>query len=187
MRLIEFEGIEFVEDLANYTDVELDGMVDRISKRTPANAHLQMGLARMKALKALKAITHWVRKKFQEGVTCTLHELMSQWIAELIIETNAELGHKESDFKLYYSESSRATNYKNWIKKVENYLDSRTGKSGVPLSYVIHPVNVTPVEATDKYTRAKWATSFEAKQYCNDNREVYHLFKDLVTKTQNTG
>ena len=33
-RLIEFEGIESVEDLANYTDSELENMADRNSKRT---------------------------------------------------------------------------------------------------------------------------------------------------------
>ena len=34
MRLIEFEGIENVEDLANYTDTELDTMADRNAKRS---------------------------------------------------------------------------------------------------------------------------------------------------------
>ena len=35
-RLIEFEGLESVEELANYTDAELDTIADRNSKRTPA-------------------------------------------------------------------------------------------------------------------------------------------------------
>jgi hypothetical protein len=35
MRLIEFEGIESVKDLANYMDSELKNMADRNSKRTP--------------------------------------------------------------------------------------------------------------------------------------------------------
>jgi hypothetical protein len=46
-----------------------------------------------------------------------------------------------------------ATDYKNWIKRVENYLDSRIGKAGVPLSYVIPPVKADPNDAPDKYTR----------------------------------
>jgi hypothetical protein len=33
-RLIELEGIENVEDLANYTDSEIDAMADRNSKCT---------------------------------------------------------------------------------------------------------------------------------------------------------
>jgi hypothetical protein len=68
--------------------------------------------------------------------------------------------------------------HSNWIKKVENYLDSQTGKSGVPLSYVICPAYAYPDEATDEYTQMKGAASFETPQYCNNNRKVYHLFKD---------
>lgn len=36
-RLIEFEGIDDVDDLANYTDTEIDQMADRNSKRNPVN------------------------------------------------------------------------------------------------------------------------------------------------------
>jgi hypothetical protein len=180
-RLIEYEGIENVEDLANYTDAELDSMADRNSKRTPQNTRIQMGLARTKAL---KAITHWVRKKLREGIDCDLHELTPNLIAELIREINATTGKRDADSKLYYPDSFVATDYKNWIKKVENYLDSRTGKSGVPLSYVIRPTDVDPANATDEYTRAMWAASFETQQYREDNREVYHLLKDLLTKTE---
>jgi hypothetical protein len=93
-------------------------------------------------------------------------------------------GKRDSDSKLYYPETFVATDYKNWIKKVENYLDSRTGKSGVPLSYVIRPADANPAEAPDEYTRVMWAASFHTQQYREDNREVYHLFKDLVTKTE---
>ena len=82
-RLIEFEGIENVQDLANYTDAELDLMADRNSKRTPINTRVQMGLARTKAL---KAITHWVRKKLREGSDCNPLELNPAMIADLINE-----------------------------------------------------------------------------------------------------
>ena len=127
-RLIEYEGIENVEDLANYTDAELDSMADRNSKRTPQNTRIQMGLARTKAL---KAITHWVRKKNREGAFCDLQELYQPLIAELIMEINSVAGKRDADSKLYYSDAFLATNSKNWIKKKENYLDSCTGKAGV--------------------------------------------------------
>jgi hypothetical protein len=45
-RLIEYKGIESVEDLANYTDAEIDAMADRNSKRTPIATCVQMGLKR---------------------------------------------------------------------------------------------------------------------------------------------
>ena len=180
-RLIEFEGIELVADLANYTDSEIETMADRNSKRSPANARVQFGLARTKNL---KAIAHWVRKKAREGLTCDLRELTPELILTLITEINANAGKKESDSKLYYPDAFVASDYKNWIKKVSNYLDSRTGKAGVPLSYVIRATDVDPNHAPDEYTRALWAASFDTPQFKEDNRHVYQLFKDLLTKTE---
>ena len=137
-----------------------------------------MGLARTKAL---KAITLWVRKKVREGAECDLHELSPAVIGELIREIG--MPKKDADTKLYYPDAFTANDYKNWIKKVENYLDARIGKAGVPLSYVIRAADANPLEAPDEYTRALWAASFETHHYTEDNREVYHLFKDLLTKT----
>ena len=180
-RLIEFEGLETVEDLANYTDAELDAMADRNSKRSPAPTRVQMGLARTKKLKAIK---FWVVKKLREMSPLDLNELNDATVARLIREMAvAKAGAKDSDSKLYYPESFVANDYKNWIKKVSNYLDSRKGKAGVPLSYIIRPVDADPDKATDEYTRVLWAASFETEEFMEDNREVYHLFKDLSTKT----
>ena len=180
-RLIEFEGIDDVEDLANYTDTEIDQMADRNSKRTPNAQRVQFGLKRTKYL---KAVCYWARKNVREGMMSDVRELTPALIAELIQAMSTKAAKKDSDAKLYYPEAFVATDYKNWIKKVENYLDSRTGKSGVPLSYVIRPANVDPAEAPDEHTRAMWAASFDTPQYKDDNREVYHLFKDLLTKTE---
>ncbi|KAI2507704.1 hypothetical protein MHU86_6703 [Fragilaria crotonensis] len=179
-RLIEFEGLESVEELANYTDAELDTMADRNSKRTPAPLRVQMGLSRTKKLKAVK---FWVNKKLRENSPLDFVELNDEMIAKLIREMSVAKTGKESDSKLYYPEAFNAADYKNWIKKVSNYLDSRKGKAGVPLSYVIRPENVDPFNAPDEYTRALWAASFDTDEYREDNREVYHLFKDLLTKT----
>jgi hypothetical protein len=63
-RLIEFEGIDDVDDLAKYTDAELDQMADRNSKRNPANQRVQFGLKRTKYL---KAVCYWVRKNRPRG------------------------------------------------------------------------------------------------------------------------
>jgi hypothetical protein len=179
-RLIEFEGLEEIEELANYTDAELDTMADRNSKRSPAATRVQMDLARTKKLKAVK---FWINKKLRENAPCDLTELTDALIGELIREMSFTKSDKDSDSKLYYPDAFNANDYKNWIKKVSNYLDSRKGKSGVPLSYVIRPVDADPKEAQDEYTRTLWAASFETPQYKDDNREVYHLFKDLLTKT----
>ena len=66
-RLIEFEGIDEVDDLANYTDAEIDQMADRNSKRSPPNQRVQFGLKRTKYL---KAVCYWVRKNVRESITC---------------------------------------------------------------------------------------------------------------------
>lgn len=179
-RLIEYEGLETVEELANYTDSELDSMADRNSKRSPAATRVLMGLSRTKKLKAVK---FWVNKKLREDAPCDLMELNDAMIARLIREMSLVKDGKESDSKLYYPDAFNASDYKNWIKKVTNYLDSRKGKAGVPLSYVIRPSDADPDNAPDEYTRTLWAASFETPQYTEDNREVYHLFKDLLTKT----
>ena len=52
------------------------------------------------------------------------------------------------------------------------------------LSYVIRPDGVEDREsALDEYTHALWAASLEPRQFCVNNREVLHLYKDLLTKT----
>ena len=113
-RLIEFEGINDVDDLANYTGTEIDQMPDRNSKRSPINQRVQFGLKRTKYL---KAICHWVRKKTREGVGCSVRELTPALIAELIQDMTTKASKEDSDSKLYYPESFTATDYKNWIKK----------------------------------------------------------------------
>jgi hypothetical protein len=111
--LIEMEGIENVEDLAHYTDSEIDLMADCNSKQMPVATRVQMGLTRTKAL---EAIAHWVRKKAREGTTCDLRELTPDLIIELIADVNAKAGKKDVNSKLFYPDTF--TSNKNWIKKV---------------------------------------------------------------------
>ncbi len=109
-------------DFANYTNLEIEAMADRNSKRSPVDTRVQFGLARTKNPKA--NITHWVRNKAREVLTCDLHKLTPELISTLITEINAYLGKKDSDSKLlYYLDAFVANNYKNWIKKVNNYID----------------------------------------------------------------
>ena len=181
-RLIEYEGIELVESLANDDDKEIDKMADRNSNRIPAATRVQFGMARTKTV---KAITHLVYKTNREGAKCALCELTPGVITELISEIKNANKKEKGDSKLYYPNAFVANYFKNWIKKVMNYLDSRMGKAGESLSYVLHADGVkNVVNAPDKYTRSFWAVSFETRQYRDDNREVYHLFKDRLTKTE---
>ena len=59
-RLVEYEGLETIKELASYTDRELDTLADHNSKGTPQNTRIQLGLARTKKLKAVK---YWITKK----------------------------------------------------------------------------------------------------------------------------
>ena len=102
MRLIEYEGIENVTDMANYTNTEIDTMANRNSKRTPNNTRVQMDLA---MTKALKAISHRVRKKLRKGVNCDLNELNQELIGDHIYKINKKAGKKDADSKLYYPRS----------------------------------------------------------------------------------
>ena len=138
----------------------------------------------MARTKALEEIAHWVRKKSHKRVACDLRELTSAFITELILALNADSVKDKADLKLYYPDTFVPSDYKNWVKEVTNYFDSRMGKAGVPLSYVICAADADPNDAPDEYTRALWSASFETRQYQDDNREVYHLLKDLLTKTE---
>jgi hypothetical protein len=62
---------------------------------------------------------------------------------------------------------------------VENYLDLRTGKTGVPLSYVIRPADTNSAEAPDEYIRVMWAASLHTQQYRDAT-----CSRDLLTKTK---
>jgi hypothetical protein len=39
MRLIKFEGIDKIDNMAKYTDTEFDQVADRNSRHSPANQH----------------------------------------------------------------------------------------------------------------------------------------------------
>jgi hypothetical protein len=53
MQIIEFEGIDKIDNLANFTDAEIDQMGDRNSKQSPQSQCVQFGLKRTKYLKAV--------------------------------------------------------------------------------------------------------------------------------------
>ena len=120
MQLIEFEGLENIEDLAHYTDGELDMMTDHNSKHSLAATRVQMGLSRTKKLKAVK---FWISKKLRENAACDLTELTEPLIAELIREMSLVKSDKDANGKLYSPDVFNASDHKNWIKKVLNYLD----------------------------------------------------------------
>ena len=62
-QLIQYEGLETVEELVNYRDSKLDSMADCNSKRSPADTRVLIGLA---CTKKLKAIKFWVNTKLQD-------------------------------------------------------------------------------------------------------------------------
>jgi hypothetical protein len=112
-------------------------MADRNSKRSPTVNEIQVFEGGC-----------WVcSKSVCNGVACNILVLNPALIAELILDMTTQASMKESDSKRYNPEELCATDNKNWIMKVEYYLDSRTGKSGMPLINVFQPASIDPAEA----------------------------------------
>jgi hypothetical protein len=95
------------------------------------------------------------------------------------------LAEKEErqDAKLYYPPAFDYKKYIQWERSLENYLDSRRGRSKIPLSYVIRPDDVNPEEAETEYERVIWSAPHEGIAFEEDNREVYRIYKDLMNGT----
>jgi hypothetical protein len=111
-RLIEFEGIDTVDNLANYMVTKIEQMADRNAKCSSANQWVQFGLKRTKYL---KAVCHWVCRNVRKGIPCNVRNLTPALIADLIQDMVTKAAKKDSDSKLYNPETFVATDYKYWI------------------------------------------------------------------------
>ncbi len=79
-QLIEFEGLESIEDLAFDNDSELDTIAVCNSKRSAEATWVQMGLA----CTTNKAVKFWISKKLRDNAACDLMELTEPLIAALM-------------------------------------------------------------------------------------------------------
>jgi hypothetical protein len=134
IRLIDFEGLDALEEFGDYTDDEIADMAKRNEMRTPENTRVRFGIAR---IKKMKTVAFWVCKQPRcEGIPLDINSLTPAVIAEAITEKTLEPSGSKKDEKLFEPEKFDPKRYKQWSRSMENYLDSILGQSGVPLSYV---------------------------------------------------
>jgi hypothetical protein len=147
VRIIVFEGINSVVFMGNLTDEEIEKMAGRLAKHTPANMRVILGMGQ---IKRLKTFAYWVRKMRREGKPVDL-DMMDAAALDTIADKVALTTPSKADEKLFYPPLFDPKKYVAWSRSFANYLDSRIGKSDVPLSYVVHPEDANPDEAVDEY------------------------------------
>jgi hypothetical protein len=147
VRIIVFEGINSVVFMGNLTDEEIEKMAGRLAKRTPANTRVILGMGQ---IKRTKTFAYWVRKMHHEGKPVDL-DAMDAAALDTVADEVALTTPSKADEKLFYPPPFDAKKYVAWSRSFANYLDSRIGKSDVPLSYVIRPADANPDDAVDEY------------------------------------
>lgn len=133
-RVIVFEGIETITFLSTLDDDEIDAMADRLRKRVPAATRVNLNALRIKRMKTL---VYWIKKTRREGGIVDLTTLNQDRLLTLADEMSMSTVPKKKDEKLFYPDKFDSKNYISWSRSLTNYLDSLTGKSNVPLTYVI--------------------------------------------------
>ena len=180
VRIVEREGLTTIADLGLFQSKEIETMATRYMK-LPQLQRIDFGLLR---LKRLKAVAHWARKQKRSNIPVDHHDLTAEVLVEMIEEMNLdEADYTLSTEKLYPSKFD-AKKFKVWKTSYLNYLDSQKGENGVPLSYVVRPVDVDPASAVDDQQRLIWSTPLAGAAFTKDNRAVYQIMKSLMLNTE---
>ncbi len=166
-KLIDLEGLSSIHDLAQISDVEVDNMAKRCEARQGPNK-VSFGLVR---IKKFKAVTFWARKAKRAGKDLDVNELNAQKLSEWIDEMSLMKEDKTASDKLY-PEKFNHQKFKSWALSFENYLDSKSGMSGVPLSYIIRKDEMNPDEAKNEHEVLIWLAPLLGTAFIRDNREV---------------
>jgi hypothetical protein len=181
-RSLEYEHFPSLDAFGDYTDLMIESMAERNEKRTPAALRVCF---RIQCILNIKAVAYLACKQRREGIIATIENLNPDVIAMLIREMNLRIDHEltSKDDKLFQPGEFEPRRYVSWARSFENYLDLLCGKSGVPLSYVIHPVDVVVANAADDYQRTLWSAPHNGPAYRDNNRQVYRIYKDLMIGT----
>jgi hypothetical protein len=170
-RLIDQEGLDTLESFGDIPDETFDRTARTWESKDNRN-RISFGIGR---LQKLKAVAFWVRKCQREGMPINVQRMGKE---KLLAEKE-----ERQDAKLYYPPPFDYKKYIQWERSLENYLDSRRGRSKIPLSYVIRPDDVNPEEAETEYERVLWSAPHEGIAFEEDNREAYRIYKDLMNGT----
>jgi hypothetical protein len=178
--LIQREGFDSLDSFRDITDESVEGMARRNESYTPAAQRVHFGVNR---INKMKAIIYWVRKCCCEGTPVDIASLNPGVVAAMCREKADSASETKRDDKLMYPPKFHPSKYISWAHMLENYLDSVKGQSKIPLSYIIRPENVNLDNAVDPYQRRIWGAPHHGLAYEDDNREVYHIYKDLMIDT----
>jgi hypothetical protein len=174
--LIQREGFDTLESFGDFSSESIDSMAHRHESYTPVAQRVNFG---MRQIGKFKAIAYWVRKCCHEGTTVDIVNLNQDVITQMGRELTLVPLEPKRDDKLFYPPKFDPNSYVTWEHMFENYLDSLKGKSKIPLSYIIRLVNVDLATATSDYQRMIWQAPHAGYAFEEDNRKVYHIYKDL--------
>jgi hypothetical protein len=178
-RLIDGEGLDTLDSFGDIPDETFDRTARTWESKGERN-RIAFGIGR---LQKMKAVAFWVRKCQREGTPIDVADLDDALIARMRKEKSMTEKEEKLDAKLYYPPPFDPMKYVQWERSFENYLDSRRGRSKIPLSYVIRPADADPEEAETEYERVIWSAPHEGLAFGEDNREVYRIYKDLMNGT----
>ena len=89
---------------------------------------------------------------------------------------------EQKDDHLYPSKFT-VNKFKFWQISMENFLDSKQGIGGMPLSYIIHEDGLDLDDAVDEHERAIWLAPLAGANFDEDNLTIYYYYKDRVIDT----
>jgi hypothetical protein len=180
-RLIAFEGLDTLYEFSDATDADITDLAKRNESRTPANSRVQLGMTR---IKRMKAVAFWVRKQRSEGIPVDVNNLTAAVIAATITEQTLTPSGAKKDEKMFEPEKFDSKRFKQWSRTMSNYLETIKGQTGVPLSYVIRAADADPLTAESAYLRKIWAAPHVGEAYDEDNWTVYRVYKHAMIATE---
>jgi hypothetical protein len=179
--LILAEGLDSLDEFGDATNDEIADMAKRNESRTTAAARVQLGMTR---IKRLKAVAFWVRKQRREGVPVDVGNLTAAVINQMIAEKTLAPSAGKKDEKLFESEKFDPKHYKKWSRLMGNHLETIKGQTGIPLSYLIWSGEVDPLTADTAYLRSIWLAPLVGEAYDKDNCQVHRIYKNAILGTE---
>ena len=180
-RLILVEGLDTLVKFGDATENKIADMAKRNDSLATAAARVQLGMTR---IKQLKAVAFWVCKQRREGVPIDIGSLTAAVIAQTFTEKTLAPSVGKKDERLFESEKFDPKHYKKWSRLMSNYLDTIKGKRGIPLSYVIWSGDIDTLTAEKAYLRTIWSASHVGEIYDENNCQVHCIYKNAIFGTE---
>jgi hypothetical protein len=174
------EGINSVEDLANWEHDDIKSWADG-KRRLPANrGHVNFGI---KAVEKLQGLSFWAMDMKRRGKDVRLRDFDEGLLYEMIAEAKVENKSKNQDSEVPKPEKFNYAVWPEWEKSVYNYFGAKLNARGVPMSYVIRKDEV-PQDMEERTMELIYNASLAGAQFRRDSAEVLAFLKSLVIGTE---